>query len=527
MNHVRTARPFKGIRAGLLAGSLAAAAALTLSACDGTNDRVDGSSGGNGADNGGGDGTPTTQLLKGVLLKPESQTKSAVRLKARNTVQTKQDDPACPDTPPGYAPLDDEELVFLDAGGNETGESTTTDDCGFFEDDVSEAVTTVRAEPAGLRPIETEVSVFVPQDPNAPPARVSTISDQAEYTIPSFARQGDGRFVFTVRDTESNRPVLGLPPSAFTLDVGGSEVDLESVRVAAQTGEAAGVSLVLDASGSMSANVAQNEDGDSLTRWHLTRDAAQLFLDEKAPNDETAFVIFDRDVDLINDDFIADRWVLEDADGNSVDYSFSPSGFSSETDDLRLIADAFSPYSTVYSNPRFGTEQAPHPDTPDITITNSYVWGGRTALWDAVEVGIDSVLVESAASRKAVITMGDGLDNESDLTLDELIDLANNEGVPVYSIYFGQNADPDDPNFDSAAEDLQRLGEETGGGYTGVNDADADTEILAAFESLQVGLVFQYLAALVDNDQVQGGDTVTLTLEYNQLTTTREFTVPN
>lgn len=505
-----------------------AAVGLALAACDGTRDRVgagDGGGSGGGGGGGGGDGGGGTQVkqLLGIMLAPEDSEQASLRYKAVAAGATTKQEDSCPgDVPSGYQRLQEVELVFLDAAGQETGETLATDECGVFSGEVSEETASLRAEPDGLRPIESSVEVFETQDENEDPTIVSTIDENANYEIRSLFRQSDDRFGFTVVDDQSGRPVIGIPEDRFTLEVADTEVGLESVVVAAQTAESAAVSLVLDASGSMNTNIVVNDEGDDLTRLHLTRDAAQLFLDEKGAADEAGFVIFDSSVNTINDDFIDQSWDIVDANGDPASYSFSQSGFSTSAGDLRLIADAYSPFSEVYENTDFGTEQARHPDTPgDLSIANNYVWGGGTSLWEAVEQGVTGVSEDSQATRKAVITMGDGGDTTS-RTVEEAIDFANDRGVPVFAIGFGLG----DPEDDSAAADLEQLGVETGGGYTGVDDADAETELLAAFENLQIGIVFQYIATLVDNTDVQEGDEAVLKLSYNGVEAERSFTVP-
>ena len=150
--------------------------------------------------------------------------------------------------------------------------------------------------------------------------------------------------------------------------------------------------MALDASGSMdgiSATV-YSESGEDFYRWHVARTASRLFLDEKGAQDETAALIFDADVDLITDKYIEENLTVTDASGADVPYEFSESGFT-PADDLRLVIDAYSRWSSIYESPRTsfsGANPEPHPDTPDLIIASYVRSTGWTALYDGVHVAL-------------------------------------------------------------------------------------------------------------------------------------------
>lgn len=498
---------------------------ITLTAC-----------GGSSSSSGGGQKSQDGQKVSGRLASPATQSETEARMAkvprstSAATVRANSLPEHCDDLPSGYNPIANEEVMFLDESGVEL-DSTTTDDCGVFsKEDVPNGVVSVVAQPAGMREIKQNVEFFVDQsDPSD--ALVSTISDSAEYKINSFSRQPNDDFLFTVRDTETNKPVLGLPGSAFTLDFNGSDLSFESVEIAARSNKDAAIMLVLDASGSMTTRVAENEDGEDLTRLHLTRMATHLFLDEKAPDDEVGYIIFDSVVNLIDDEFIngdgsvSSRWAVQDENGDEIEVPYSESGFSKDLPALRLIADGFSPFNKIYENPRFGFETEVHPDSPEVTL-GRYPFGGSTALWDAVNDGVDALIDNSSAARKVLITMGDGADNLSSKSLNETIDHAKGEGISVQSIFFGNNSDPEEQPFDRGAEGLFDLADKTGGDYTGVEDTGSETKLLEAFQNLQVGIVFQYIGELSSAAPgIQEGETVTLKLDVNGLEASRELTL--
>ncbi|MBC9794344.1 vWA domain-containing protein [Sinomicrobium weinanense] len=461
--------------------------------------------------------------ISGILLAPESTSEAGARLNevsARRGPLTKQvahrDD--CPgDVPAGYVRLSGVVIELFDEDGNKLSETLTTDGCGMFEGAVPEKAVLARAEPDGLRPVEIEIQAFAGSEE---PTVVSTIKSSAEYQIRSLFRQSDGRFGFVVTDDVSGRPVIGIPASKFSLATGDNDIPLESVTVAAQTREAATVVLAIDVSGSMETGVYQDGNGDNYTRYHLARDGAHLFLDEKGDDDETAIIYFDGTVRPVNDEYLASNFTFEDSSGSEVNYTFSESGFTSKAEDLRLVVDALSPYNLIYQNPYDGyggIQRPPHSDTPALTISSDHLWPSATAVWDAVSYSLDAVS-ERSLVRKAVVTLGDGEDNASSTALQEAIDKANNLGIPVYTIALGLGNS-------QAEENLQRLGEETGGGLVSVDDEGAEVELLKVFESIQTGIVFQYIATLKNSGDVQSGNTVTLKLEYNGLLTERNFTV--
>ncbi len=423
----------------------------------------------------------------------------------------------CENVPRGYVPLRSATLIALDGNDEALGEFAQTDACGLFSGRAPRGTQTVRAEAAGYRPLETSVQRFTAES-RSPLA--STISADSGYVIGVLQRQSDGRMAFTVVDDKTSRSVIGIPARAFSVEVNGAQVGVTEISDAAVTGEAASVVLVLDASGSMSRGAYIDPDGVRFTRWHLTRLATHEFLDSKAPADKVAFLIFDRSVDFIDNEWIENNWTVRSRmDGSEVGYRFSDSGFTTEAEDLRLIADAFSPYSSVYQNPRTSfrlPDAEMHPVTAALDLEiERYAWGGFTALFAAVDEGIDRLL-GAGNERKVLVTMGDGGDNSSwPITKEHVIERANQNGITMYAVGLGVG----DPDRRRAAGALRDLGEETGGAYFGVESLD----LQGAFDSIQTGIVFQYLATLTE--EVNPGDTVKLTLSISGLEAEREVTI--
>ena len=78
-----------------------------------------------------------------------------------------------------------------------------------------------------------------------------------------------------------------------------------------------------------------------------------------------------------------------------------------------------------------------------------------TAMYEAVSQAIDDTTLRDPTRRRAVVVIADGRDNSSLIELDELIEQALDDGVPVFTIGLG----------DVNAENMQQLADETGGQY--------------------------------------------------------------
>ncbi|MEA5445462.1 hypothetical protein VCB98_06490 [Gammaproteobacteria bacterium AB-CW1] len=418
----------------------------------------------------------------------------------------------CPDVPGGYEALADATVEFLDSSDVVVGDTVTTDECGQFNADPPSEAVMVRATRDGFHPVEAEVANF-----RAGGSGIgSTIPSNWNYRIGSMQVQSDGRVAFTVVDDQRGMAVIGLPARTVEALVNQTQVSIGDLTSSAATQEAASVGVVLDASGSMYQWAYTDEDtGESFDRFQLTTLATHEFLNIRGGGDEVSFTIFDGRVDLINDDWIEANWTLEDAQQDPVDYSFSSSGFTQDEEPLRMISDAFNPHSTIWGANQDADTIAddPHAETPDFQITNSYSWGGMTALYDAVDAGLD-VLETAANDRKILVTMGDGGDNSSTKNKQEVIDRANSMGIPVLAVGLAVSG--------TAEQNLKDLGYDTGGDYFSVDSID----ISDAFISIQSGIQFQYLLELPGVD-LEAGDVLTLRIDYNNIVAERDYTVPS
>jgi len=467
-----------------------------LSACGG---------GGNSSNN----SSSTTIDVTGTLVVPESGARVSSRAVAINNAKLTgrlSAAPACPNVPTGYTPLQSTQVDFIDASGNIL-ETATTDDCGLFNASVPEDVVQAKAVSSNNRDIVADINVFTNANSNV----VSTIPTAASYQIASIQSVSTNEIAFAVTDTVTNKAVIGIPDSAFEINVNNQATTINSLQSSAATSDTASVSLILDASGSMSTQ-ARDDEGNTITdgngvaysRTRLTALASHTFLDNVAAGDETSVVIFASNVHFV-DDALLSTINLTDLSGNALSpYTFSTDGFSSVPSQLRFIIDAYNDDSKLFGDFRLDDR---HPETPEVLITSFPPWFGSTALYDAISTGIDKTSARTN-TRKIVIAMSDGLNNASAKSINDVISEANTANIPVYTISYEAG--------DVVA--MERIADETNATSFVVSGSD----LSGAFQSIQTGITFQYIAGFANN--TQAGDVVTLKLNINGSSVERSFT---
>jgi len=414
----------------------------------------------------------------------------------------------CENVPPGYAPLSNIEIEFLDAAGNVVG-STTTNSCGEIDTSVPPSAVMISAVADGYRPISANITAFQLGENTI--GSVSTISDKAEYKIAALQLIDDTRLAFTVTDTVTNQAVLGLPASAFNVTLDSAESEIESVSIALSEDDSASTILVMDASGSMDEDVyTEPVTGKVFNRYQVARVAAHTFLGQKSLNDEGAIAIFSVRQFFIDQAAINSEFALTDGDGNAVLLPYPEDGFTTDERRLRFTVDAYNPESSLYR----GGEDAPHPDTPaNIQISSSYPFAGDTALYDAIVQNI-ARLDSREALRPIIIAMTDGQDNSSAVRSFELvIDDAVAANIPVYTVGFGG---------DTAETELTEIATRTGGSFFSAESLDLAT----TFQNIQTGIVFQYICNLT-NGGIESAFTLGVSLSHNGLSADRGISLRN
>jgi VWFA-related protein len=112
-------------------------------------------------------------------------------------------------------------------------------------------------------------------------------------------------------------------------------------------------------------------------------------------------------------------------------------------------------------------------------IPNDADFRDGTAMYDAVEQAVADTAARGPARRRAVVVIADGRDNSSFADLNELIDQALEEGVPVFTIGLG----------DVNAENMQQLADETGGQYYYAPD---ETKLQEIYDQISAIISSQY-----------------------------------
>ncbi|MCB1757426.1 MAG: hypothetical protein KDJ38_18020, partial [Gammaproteobacteria bacterium] len=419
---------------------------------------------------------------------------------------------SCDEVPAGYSPLQNAKVEFLAADGSVLS-TTLTDRCGYFSAEVDAAVSGVQVIQAGFRTLQRKVDYFQ----QTAPGLVSMMPEAAEYQIASIQLAGRDSLAFTVSDSVTNKAVIGLPASAVNVSINTDAVKVLKYNNATAVSEPASVVFVMDASPSMHSVVRDKQgndlldtNGQSLTRYRMSALAAHLYLDGVSDNDETAFVIFDRNAVFMDDAAIADLLELSDSQARPTAYSFSKDGFSSSASSLRFVVDAYNPYSTLYNSFAY---DARHPATPDLKIAN-YPWDSYTAMYDGIFKALERVSSRTTL-RSMVIAMSDGEDNSSTHTEQEVIARARQDGIPVFTITYGEITGSEQGGADVAS--MARIAEQTNATPFLVEGPD----IGKAFQSIQSGIAYQYLAVL---DRMVGeGDLLELTLNDGGLTAARSL----
>lgn len=141
----------------------------------------------------------------------------------------------------------------------------------------------------------------------------------------------------------------------------------------------------------------------------------------------------------------------------------------------------------VYLEQEFSSQK----DVVKNAVNGITTWGA-TALYDAIYAGLFQTYYEDGA--KCVIAFTDGMENASSYTYDDVVNMAQNTGIPVFIIGIGEE-------YDAAA--LQSLAYECSGKYYSANVNDLETILediyVSIYREQQDYYVFKYTTANMDN----------------------------
>lgn len=140
----------------------------------------------------------------------------------------------------------------------------------------------------------------------------------------------------------------------------------------------------------------------------------------------------------------------------------------------------------VYLEQEFSSQK----DVVKNAVNGIDTWGA-TALYDAIYAGLFQTYYEDGA--KCVIAFTDGMENASSYTYDDVVNMAQNTGIPVFIIGIGEE-------YDAAA--LQSLAYECSGKYYSANVNDLETILediyVSIYREQQDYYVFKYTTSNQD-----------------------------
>lgn len=135
--------------------------------------------------------------------------------------------------------------------------------------------------------------------------------------------------------------------------------------------------------------------------------------------------------------------------------------------------------------------------------------GGSTALYDALYAGLYQTYYETGA--KCVIAFTDGAENASSYTFDDVVELAQNTGIPVFIIGIG------DSTYDASA--LRKMAEQCSGRYYSADSTGLETILediyISIYQEQQDYYVLKYTSDDLNN-VTQFRDVVVETSEYTE-----------
>lgn len=487
------------------------ASLLSLTACRGGSDSTDANAESDAANS-------SSYTYSGSLVIPRSVAAQSARALNRDIFRPFSAE--CPNVPDGYEPMANAKVTLEDSSGTALGAETTTDNCGVFtltvpQADVTGQEAVISASLDGYKTLKAHADNFVQAEGDAASTVIaSTIPASASYIISAIQKASGDELMFSVTDSSTNNAVIQLTKAAFSVSVNDQPIAISTLNSSDQLGVASSNALALDGSFSMTdlaytvqGTPVKDVNGTTYTLHRLTALAAHQFASEKSATDEVAIIPFDSKVNLLTNQFLSEFDFVDNAD-NSVTYDYSDSGFVVDKAKLHFAIDMYNPHSGLWigQNP-FDQTHADRSD--DIVSTSSdYEWGGGTELEGAINSSLDALITRNNTIKRAFV-MTDGESPFSDRV--GLIDMANQNSIPVHSIALGADADE---------EDLKAISEQTGGTYYKVINT---SDIVGIYSSLQTTIKYAYLAAL--STPLQAGDVVKLSLEINGETVTRELTI--
>ena len=152
------------------------------------------------------------------------------------------------------------------------------------------------------------------------------------------------------------------------------------------------------------------------------------------------------------------------------------------------------------------------------TAIDGLVTGSDTAMYNALVEAEKNL--ETISGRKSIIVLTDGLDNQSQSTVNDVIAGVGQSGLTISTIGFGDAASRAQVGLDEAK--LKLLAEKTGGLYSFAGDANALSAVFQQYgQVLQNEYALTYISPTSLRDGINRGLTVSLVGSAAAATSTR------
>lgn len=251
-------------------------------------------------------------------------------------------------------------------------------------------------------------------------------------------------------------PIKDLKEENFSVSVNGKSTDSIKAITYKESGKGLNIMLCLDLSGTMSG-----------TPLQTMKNAVLKFLDEMRNVDKLAIIGFADSYELISD-------------------------FSSDKEYLKN------------------------------KINNLSTSGSKTALYYGTYQGLVKLRDNKEQAGKILLVIGDGKDESvtSSYTLDDVINLAKNEGIPIFSIGYSKI----DKSY---LQTLEKMSEQSGGKfYNSPSDKDLERQYHKLYEQILNIYILSYLVVGLPGDGSEYNNVITVNYKNQKKTVSNKFISP-
>ncbi|MCX7610999.1 MAG: FHA domain-containing protein [Ignavibacterium sp.] len=254
----------------------------------------------------------------------------------------------------------------------------------------------------------------------------------------------------------NDEPIRDLKPENFNISVEGNQCDSINSITYKESGKGLNIMLCLDLSGTMSG-----------TPLETMKNAVIKFLDEMRNVDKLAIIGFADSYELISD-FSSDREYLKNK------------------------------------------------------VRNLTTSGSRTALYYGTYQGLVKLRDNKDVAGKILLLIGDGKDESvsSSYTLDDVIKLAKEEGIPIFSIGYSKI----DKSY---LQTLEKMSEQTGGKfYNSPKDDDLEKQYRKLYDQILNIYILTYVVENLAGNGSEYTNVITINYKNQKKTASNKFISP-